>query len=113
MLGCSMSLEKLLMRIQATPDCRIDAPVGLPVIEAPHHLPDDLHNFYQLWGGLSLAEHTPYSVTIVPPTNGVLANPVILGNASEQAQVAEGEDISWQSYIIIDCANGADFTIDV
>ncbi len=113
MLRCSLSLEKLLIRIQATPDCRIDAPTGLPVIEAPHHLPDDLRNFYQLCGGLSLAEHTPYSVTIVPPTRCVLANPVILGEASELAQLAEGEDISWSWYILAACGNGDYVTIDL
>jgi antitoxin YokJ len=108
-----MSIEKLLTRIQATPDCRIDTPAGLPVMEEPYRLPDDLRNFYQLCGGLSLAENAPYSVTIVPPTRCVLANPVILGEVSELAQVEEGEDISWSWYIIADCGNGDYLTIDL
>jgi antitoxin YokJ len=58
-------------------------------------LPDDLRNFYELCGGLSLAENTPYAVTIVPPSKCMLANPVILGEeVAELARQKEREDIS-------------------
>jgi antitoxin YokJ len=109
-----MSLERLFLRIQSTPGCRIDSPAGLPVIGMSHHLPDDLLNFYCLCGGLSLAENTPYAVTIVPPSRCVLANPVILGEeGAELARRTEEEDISWSWYIIADCGNGDYITIDL
>src|SRR5437667_6245659 len=93
MLRWSMSLENLFLRIRSTLGCRIDSPAGLPVIGTSHHLPDDLLNFYRLCGGLSLAENTPYAVTIVPPSKCVLANPVILGEErAELARRTEEED---------------------
>ncbi len=109
-----MSLENLLHRIQVTPDWRIDVPVGQPGIGEHHRLPDDLRNFYQLCGGLSLAENTAYSVTIVPPTKCLLANPVILGeDVAELVQRTEGDDISWSWYIIADLGNRDYLTIDL
>src|SRR5260370_38235078 len=114
MLRWSMSLDNLLLHIQVTPGCMIYAPVGLPVIGASHCLPDDLRNFYQWCGGLSLAEKTLYSITIVPPTKCVLANLVILGEeVDELAQLSEVENISWSWYIIADCGNGDYLTIDL
>jgi len=109
-----MSIEELLIRIRATPGCRVDAPTGLPVIGESHYLPDDLRTFYQLCGGLSLAENTAYSVTIVPPTKCVLATPVILGEeVAELVRRTEGEDISWSWYILADYGNGDYLTIDL
>jgi len=109
-----MSLENLLHRIQVTPDWRIDVPVGQPGIGEHHRLPDDLRNFYQLCGGLSLAENTAYSVTIVPPTKCLLVNPVILGeDVAELVQRTEGDDISWSWYIIADLGNRDYLTIDL
>ncbi len=49
-------IEELLTQIQATPGCRIKAPARQPQIEANLRLPDDLQEFYQLCGGLTLAE---------------------------------------------------------
>ena len=107
-----MNMEELLLRIRTTPGCRVNAPAGLPVIEEPHRLPDDVRKFYQLCGGLSLAENTPSSVTMVSPDKCVLANPVILGATAELAHLTAGEDISWSWYIIADCGNGDYLTID-
>ena len=107
-----MSLEQLLTHIQATPGCRVEAPDGLPLVAETHRLPDDLRNFYRLCGGLSFAEHTSYSVAIVPPSRFVLANPVILGEMSELAQLGE-EEISWYWYIVADWGNGDYLTIDL
>src|SRR6266480_5545667 len=114
MLRWSMSLENLLHRIQVTPDWRIDVPVGQPGIGEHHRLPDDLRNFYQLCGGLSLAENTAYSVTIVPPTKCLLVNPVILGeDVAGLVQRTEGDDISWSWYSIADLGNRDYLTIDL
>jgi hypothetical protein len=107
-----MSLDDLLLQIQTTPDCRVDAALGLPLSEQAHRLPDDVRAFYQLCAGLSLAEHSPYSVSIVPPTQCLLANPVILGAVAEDAQQAEGNDISWSWYIIAEYGQGDYLTID-
>ena len=54
-----MNMEEWLLCIRTTPGCRVNAPAGLPAIEAPHRLPDDVRTFYQLCGGLSLAENSP------------------------------------------------------
>src|SRR5207248_10185624 len=100
--------------IQVNPDCRIDVPVGQPGIGEHHRLPDDLRNFYQLCGGLSLAENTAYSVTIVPPTKCLLANPVILGEkVAERVRRTQRENISWSWYSIADYGNGNYITIDL
>jgi len=105
-------IEELLTQIQATPGCRIKAPAGLPQIEAPFRLPDDLREFYQLCGGLTLAENTKYAITIVSPGQCVPANPVILGEVVAQlARSSDAEDISWSWYIIADYGNGDYITI--
>jgi len=109
-----MSLENLLHRMQATPGCKIYPPTGLPVIGELHRLPDDLRDFYQLCGGISLSENTPYSVTIVPPGKCVLANPMILGEeVAEQVRRTERDDISWSWYSIAVYGNGDYITIDL
>lgn len=109
-----MLVEELLLRIQTTADCRVDASRGLPLIKPAHRLPDDVRAFYHLCGGLSLAEHSSYPVRIVPPTRCVLANPVILGEArARSAQQEEGEDISWSWYLIADDYDGNYLTMDL
>ena len=56
----------------------------------------------------------PNSVSIVPPTRCVIANPVILGEeVAEQARRMKEEDISWSWYIIADCGMGGFITIDL
>lgn len=113
MLRCFMSLDDLLLEIQTTPDCRVDVPRGLPLSEHAHRLPDDVRQFYQQCAGLSLAEHSLYPVSIVPPTQCLLANPVILGEMAGRTQQAEGNDLSWSWYIIAECGDGDYLTIDL
>src|SRR5574340_661899 len=109
-----MLIEELLVRVRETPWCKLAPPIGLPVIKELYFLPDDLRSFYELCGGLSLAENTAYAVNIVPPNECVLANSVILGEeVAELAKQAEGEDISWSWYIIADCGNEDYLTIDL
>ncbi len=107
------SIEDLLALIRATPGCKVDEPMGLPIIEAKHSLPEDLRNFYLLCGGVTLAKGSPYAVSIVPPDRCVLANPVILGDLADLAKSEEEEDISWLWYIIANCGNGDYLTIDL
>lgn len=107
-----MSLEELLLRIQSTSDCKIQAPSGFPAINKRLRLPDDLHQFYQFCGGLTLGADTKYPIAIVPPIGCVQANPIFLGDVIGLAQQAQGDDISWSWYIIADCSNGDYLTID-
>lgn len=107
-----MSLESLLTKIRVTPDCRLLAPAGLPLLGKSHSLPDDVREFYQLCGGVHMAEDTQYPIAIIPPTSCIPANPVLLGEVAELAQQAQGDDISWTWYIIADCGNGDYVTID-
>jgi len=108
-----MSLEDLLLRIQTTLGCKIHAPSGFPIINKRHSLPNDLHQFYQFCGGLTLGAGTKYPIAIVPPIRCVQANPIFLGDVTELAQQAQGDDISWSWYIIADCGNGDYLTIDL
>jgi hypothetical protein len=107
-----MSLQELLQRIQATSGCRVDEPSGLPLIEHPHQLPPDVRAFYQLCGGVYLGGQGRSPVRIVPPTQCLLANPVILGRRSEEARQDSGDDISWSWYIIAQDENGDYLSID-
>jgi hypothetical protein len=63
-----MLVEELLLQIRTTPDCRVDAPSGYPVIKPEHRLPEDVRAFFHLCGGLTLAEHSSYPVRIVAAT---------------------------------------------
>ena len=109
-----MLVEELLLRIQTTPDCRVDAPSGFPVIKPEHRLPEDVRAFYHLCGGLSLAEHSSYPVRIGPPTRCVLANPVILGEERARKVLrGQGKDISWSWYIVADYYDGNYLTVDL
>jgi hypothetical protein len=109
----SKRIEELLTQIQAAPGCQIKAPTRLPQIEAPFRLPDDLREFYQICGGLTLAENTKYALTIVSADHCVPANPVLLGEVAELARLANAEDISWSWYILADYGNGDYITIDL
>jgi len=107
-------MRDLLRRIQTTPSCRVESPVGLPTIRSSLCLPDDVQEFYSLCGGVFLAEHTPYAMALVAPSSFTLANPVVLGNIIVQAQKLQGEDdISWSWYIMATCGNGEYLVIDL
>lgn len=96
----------LVRAIAVTPDCRVFAAAGQPVVEEGHILPADLKEFYEICGGVSLFESAPFSATIVGPERCVLANPVIVG--------ARGEgDISSSWYIIADDSNSDYLTLDL
>ena len=109
-----MLVEEVLLQIRTTPDCRVDAPSGFPVIKPEHRLPEDVRAFYHLCGGRSLAEHSSYPVSIVPPTQCVLAHPVILGEDRARRVLQEqGKDISWSWYIVADSYDGNYLTMDL
>lgn len=104
----------MLTQIQVAPGCRLKAPAGQPQIEAYLRLPDDLREFYQLCGGMTLAENTNYTLTIASPDQCMPANPIILGEvATRLAHASAANDISWSWYIIADYGNGDYITIDL
>jgi antitoxin YokJ len=75
-----VSISELLGRVSQTADCSISAPTPVPVVPPRGlALPDDLAEFYQLCGGLSLFASSAYAVEILPPDMVVPANIAILG----------------------------------
>ena len=103
-----MEIDHLIHSIRATPHCQVYEPMGFPVVEPNHVLPEDIKRFYTLCGGVSLFDDPgkmSYSIIIVPPTRCVLANPVIIGEAIEG-------DITASWYIIGDDTHGDYITID-
>ncbi len=72
-------LQRLLDRIRRTDDCSVAAPRGQPALREGHHVPDDLAEFYELAGGVSLFEHGTYPSRVVGPEGLVRANPEIVG----------------------------------
>ncbi len=110
--GFNVSLQNLLVRIRNTPDCEVYPPIGLPLVPQTHKIPDDLQIFYELCGGVSLFYHQSWGFRIVPPTQMVLANPVLLpGQKSDQYE--EAVDISCTWYLIADDFQGNYLTIDL
>ena len=79
---------------------------GMPSLQPPHRLPDDLKRFYELCGAVMLFEQNDYHVLIVPPDRVVPANPLIVGQEYE-------DDITASWYIIGDDGNGDYLTIDL
>jgi len=96
-----MDMALMIDTIQATPDCRVYSPTGLPVVAAEHILPDDLQAFYQICGGVTLFEHAHFAFSIVSPQNLVLANPVLFADVSPEQLAATRGHISWSWYISI------------
>ena len=101
-----MSIEEVLARIAATPDCFILPSAGHPQVTKPCLLPNDLLRFYELCGGVILFQSAGCSTSVVPPHGVVPANPIIRG------ETIEG-DISETWYILADDLNGDYFTIDL
>ena len=101
-----MSIQQLIQKIQSLPDCDVYPPAGLPAVEPEHTLPDDVREFYEVCGGAALFKDADYAVTIVPPHEFVLANPVIVGERYE-------EDITSNFYIVAREAEGEHLTIDL
>lgn len=99
-------LKKLISLISTTPDCEIFPPLGLPLINKSHRLPEDVKSFYEECGGLWLFRSSDYPCLIVPPKDFVLANPVIVGDLCEGDRSA-----SW--YIAANDGSNEYITIDL
>ncbi|MEK4486105.1 SMI1/KNR4 family protein [Psychrobacillus sp. FSL H8-0484] len=101
-----MQLQLLIDKVKNFPNCIVHSPSGYPVVEKGHSLPSDLYEFYKICGGIDLFNDCDYGISIVPPKEFVLANPVIIGEKAEF-------DISSNWYIIGRDKNNDYLTIDL
>ncbi len=102
-----MKVKELIDKIKTLPDCKVYPSNGLPKLDNKNHkLPNDIVEFYQNCGGITLFISQSYVANIVPPDEFILANPVIVGELCE-------EDITSQWYIIVNDGNGDYLTIDL
>lgn len=65
-------IAELLTRISATPGCLVHGAAGFPKILPGHVIPNDLREFYELCGGVTLFLEADYLVTISAPYELVL-----------------------------------------
>jgi antitoxin YokJ len=105
-------MKDLLDKIRNTPDCLVDAPAGMPLIQPEHVLPNDLKEFYQLCGGLVLYDSSEYFFSIVPPQDFLLSNTGILYLDKESFPTLKDE-ISWSWYVIGKGDSGEYISIDL
>ncbi|NQF15601.1 SMI1/KNR4 family protein [Brevibacillus sp. HB1.3] len=101
-----MNIKEIIDEIKGFDNCIIHPSLGLPKIEYPHILPDDVKEFYELCGGIELFKDEDFGVDIVSPKKFELANPVIVKELCEY-------DISSNWFIIADDRNGDYLTIDL
>lgn len=100
-----MTIEEQLAIISADAECRVHSPEGEPHVEPGHMLPPDVRRFYQLCGGIDLFPNRTYSHFILPQSEVVLVNPVLLGQRGE----GDRSD-SW--YLLAHDGNGDYLTLD-
>ncbi|WP_240421805.1 SMI1/KNR4 family protein [Paenibacillus periandrae] len=100
------TIRKLLAKIENLPYCIIYPATTIPSINGGHILPQDVHEFYHRCGGLSLYSNSDFAISVVPPKELILANPVIVGEKCE-------DDISSTWYTIAKDDNGDYLTIDL
>jgi antitoxin YokJ len=88
-----MKINNIILSMKADLDCRVEVPVGIPYVPHGLILPQDLLEFYQKTGGVVFFEGKDYSIEIVPPSDLVRANPVIVNEDCI-------DDISYNWFII-------------
>lgn len=101
-----MNIKSLIEKIKTLPNCKVYSSNGLPKLKERHILPEDIKQFYELCGGVSLFKGESYAINIAMPENFMLANPIIVGELCE-------EDITSGWYIVGDDGNGDYITIDL
>lgn len=100
-------IETLINEVKNLKNCIVLPPTIIPELgNKNHEFPKDVEKFYTLCGGLTLYTEAEYPITIVPPNDFVLANPVIVGELCE-------EDISADWYIIGTGGSSEFITIDL
>ena len=113
-----MSIRELVARIRATPDCTVVDPIKrsdlhYPTLHQGHVFPNDLREFYDICGGVSLFERSPSPMAIVPPMGVLLANAVLFYGMTLEQLVSTLDDISWTWYLIASNDSGEYLTIDL
>lgn len=102
-----MEIREIIEEVKKYPNCKVYPPSGLPVLEKSiYKLPEDVIEFYQQCGGMSLFIDQDYTVNVVTPEKFQLANPIIIGELCE-------EDITSKWFIVADDGNGDFLTIDL
>jgi antitoxin YokJ len=102
-----VTIEHLITRIQLDERCALLPVAGHPAVAPKHTLPTDVRAFYDRCGGAILFGEF-WQIRVVPPTEFVRANPVIVGELCE-------DDISSDWYIFGRQGDGSTqlFTIDL
>lgn len=102
-----MKVKEMIEKIKTLQDCKVYPANGLPKLDnSKHKLPDDVIEFYENCGGVTLFGSQSYVANIVPPEEFKLANPIIVGELCE-------EDITSEWYTIVNDGNGDYLTIDL
>ncbi|HEX8033971.1 MAG TPA: SMI1/KNR4 family protein [Ktedonobacterales bacterium] len=100
-----MTINDVLALIAADAACHVRRPEGEPRLEPGHTLPEDVHRFYHLCGGVDLFLECEYPVFVLPPGEVALANPIIVGQ-----RVEDDRSDSW--YLVAHDGNGDYLTLD-
>lgn len=111
-------MHELVACIRATPGCTVAEPIGrrdlrLPAVHPGHILPDDLREFYEVCGGLTLFKQSPYTTILVPPMEVVVATPFLEPGVYPDQFTSSLDDISWSWYLIARDENRDYLTIDL
>ena len=103
---------ELLGNMHGQPQCLLDSPTGIPTVQQGHMLPDDVAQFYQLCGGLTLVEGEFCLARIVSPHEVVQTWVGIYDCPAEQLdELRDGPSFSW--YVIGNGDSGAYISIDL
>lgn len=102
-------IEKLIEEVRTLKNCIVLPPTHRPFLSKNEHkLPTDIEKFYEICGGIELYNTSDYSITIVPPDEFSLANPIIVGEMCEGDITADWFIIgigSTSEYITIDLSS--------
>lgn len=101
-----MNIIELIEKIKNSKDCTVFKSCGFPSIGKSARLPNDLKQFYEKCGGMSLFPNKRFGFKIVNPQEFIVANPVIVGDICEY-------DISSNWYIICSYKESNYITIDL
>lgn len=88
-----MNIKKIVGIIKNDKKCEVYDICGSPILKEGDVLPEDIKHFYELCGGIHFFKGSEYESIVMPPTEVVLANPLIVGELCE-------EDISSKWYVI-------------
>jgi hypothetical protein len=95
-----VDVRSLIYAIAEMPGCRVHPPVGLPVLQNGHALPDDLRTFYEACGGAELFEWAAFPISVSSPRNLRPSNRTILVRVTEKELASPEYDFSHSWYII-------------